>query len=240
MYGYVFLWYSLILSFSSSEKFLYRLFFFFTFLYCFWCMASLLPASHQNLFIKDLYLLTQNYLTYQLFNYQPINCILIMIKLNFLWEKKVSARLKKKNNISINVFCYENKLTFSTYVSNQKFENSMHLLLVINENKSQYVYIKDFNRFMFHKTKNKSKKDSCKSCLQCFRRKNVLTKQKEVCFSINGAQSIRLENWTIEFKNYFKQIPVPFKFYAHFECILKNVESDKASYSRKISRSYSL
>ena len=41
---------------------------------------------------------------------------------------------------------------------------------------------------------------------------------KKVCLSINGAQSVRLEKGTTEFKNYFKQIPVPFKAYADFEC----------------------
>ena len=30
----------------------------------------------------------------------------------------------------------------------------MDLLLLIDDDKSHYVYIKDFNRFMFHKTKN--------------------------------------------------------------------------------------
>ena len=49
------------------------------------------------------------------------------------------------------LICYENKLTFPIYVSDQKFENSMDLLLVIDENKSHYVYIKDFYRFMLHK-----------------------------------------------------------------------------------------
>ena len=56
------------------------------------------------------------------------------------------------------MFCYENKLTFSIYVSDQKFENSMDLLLVIDENKSHHVYIKDFDRFLFHETKDKKKK----------------------------------------------------------------------------------
>ena len=51
-----------------------------------------------------------------------------------------------KNNICINVFGYENRLPFTIYISNQKFENSMDLLLVINENESHYVYIKDFDR----------------------------------------------------------------------------------------------
>ena len=84
-----------------------------------------------------------------------------------VWEK-VFNKIERKGNICINVFYYENKLTFPIYVLDQKFENSMDLLLVIDENKSHYVYIKDFNRLMFHKTKNKNKKDFCKSCLQCF------------------------------------------------------------------------
>ena len=47
------------------------------------------------------------------------------------------------------------------------------------------------------------------------------------------AQSVRLENKSIEFKNYFKQIPVPFNIYADFECNLKTVESYKGLYSKK-------
>ena len=73
----------------------------------------------------------------------------------------------------------------------------------------------------FTKQRIETKKYFCKSSLQCLSCENVLTKHKEVCLSINGAQSIRLERGTIEFKNYFKQIPVPFKVYADFECILK-------------------
>ena len=56
------------------------------------------------------------------------------------------------------LFCYENKLTFPIYISYPKFENSMDLLPIINENKSHYVYIKDFDIFMFHKTKNQIQK----------------------------------------------------------------------------------
>ena len=33
----------------------------------------------------------------------------------------------------------------------------MDLLLLIDDDKSHYMYIKDFNRFMFHKTKNNNK-----------------------------------------------------------------------------------
>ena len=114
-----------------------------------------------------------------------------------------------------------------------EMKNLMDLLLVIDENKSHCVYIKGFDRFMFHKTKNKNKKYFWKSCLQCFSSKNVLTEHKEVCLSINGAQSARVEKGKNEFKNCFKQIPVPFKVYADFGCNLKSVESYEGSYSKK-------
>ena len=86
----------------------------------------------------------------------------------------------------------------------------------------------------FHKTKNKNKKWFCKSCLQCFSSENVLIKHKENCLSINGKQSVKLEKGIIEFENYFKQIPVPFKIYADFECNLKSVECNEGSYTKNI------
>ena len=61
----------------------------------------------------------------------------------------------------------------------------------------------------------------------------MLTKHKEACLSIHGAQSVRLEKGTTEFKNYFKQIPVPFKVYTDFEFNLNSVESYEGSYSKK-------
>ena len=95
------------------------------------------------------------------------------------------------------------------------------------------MYIKHFDRFMFQKTKNKNKKYFCKSCLQCFNSKNVVTEHKKVCLSINCTQSIRLEKGTIELKNYFQQLPAPSKIYADFEYNLESVESYKGSYSKE-------
>ena len=51
--------------------------------------------------------------------------------------------------------------------------------------------------------------------------------------SINGVQSVRLENGKTKFKNYFKQTPVPFKIYADFKRNLESVESYEGSYSKK-------
>ena len=146
-------------------------------------------------------------------------------------QEKDFSKIEVKNNICINVYGYENELVFPIYVSDQKFEDSMDLLLLID--KSHYVYLNDFDRFMFNKTKNKNKKYFFKSCLQCFSSENVLKEHKEDCLIINGKQSVKLEKGTIEFENYFKQIPVPFKIYADFECNLKSVESYEGSYSKQ-------
>ena len=140
-----------------------------------------------------------------------------------------------QNKIGINVFWYENKTTYSVYLSDQN--DSRDLLLISNGFVSNYAYIKDFNRFMFNKTKYKGKKYFCKNCLQCFSSENVLLEHKEDCLVINGKQNVKLEEGFISFKNYSKQIHVPFKIYADFECILKTVDNDiinnDISYTRK-------
>ena len=88
-------------------------------------------------------------------------------------------------------------MTLPIYVSDKKCEDSIDLLLEIDGDKSHYVYIMDFNRFVFHKTKNRNRKCFCKSCLQSLSSINVLTEHKKVCLSINGAQSVKLEKGKI-------------------------------------------
>ena len=105
----------------------------------------------------------------------------------------------------------------------------MDLLLIFEENKSHYLYIKDFNRLMFNKTKNKNKKYFCNCCLQCFNVENVLTEHKENCLVINGKKNVKLGKGSISFRNYSKQLPAPFKIYADFECNLRPTSSKKVS-----------
>ena len=49
----------------------------------------------------------------------------------------------------------------------------------------------------------------------------------------HGAQSLRFEKGATDFKSYFEQIQVPFKFYADFESNLESVGSYEGSYSNK-------
>ena len=115
-----------------------------------------------------------------------------MIELNFLCKKKILASLKKRTIFALTCFVLKTSWLFQSTFQIQKFENSMDLLHVTDGDILHYVYIKDFDGFMFHKTKNKNKKYIYKSCLQCFSSKNVLEEHTKICSSINGAQSARL------------------------------------------------
>ena len=50
-------------------------------------------------------------------------------------REKDFSKIETKNNICINVFCYENGLIFQIYVSEQKFRKSMDFFHVINDDK---------------------------------------------------------------------------------------------------------
>ena len=137
--------------------------------------------------------------------------------IDFPVSKKNYGKIEVLNKIGINVFCYENKVVYPVYLSDQ--EDCMNLLLISNRFVSHYVLIKDFDRFMLNKTKHREKKCFCRCCLQCFSSKNVLIEHKKDCLVINGKQNVKLESGFISFTNYSRQIPAPFKIYSNFECI---------------------
>ena len=86
------------------------------------------------------------------------------------------------------------------------------------------------------KQKIKTKKFFCKCCSQCFSSGKILIEHKENCLVINVKQSVKLKSGLISFKNYFKQLPVPFKIYADFKYVLKEVKSsdkNNGSYTEK-------
>ena len=71
-------------------------------------------------------------------------------EIEFPMQEKDFSKTEVKNNVCINVFGYEDELVFPIYISDEKFEESIDLLLLIDDDISHYVYIKDFDRFMFH------------------------------------------------------------------------------------------
>ena len=130
--------------------------------------------------------------------------------IKFPVSKKGYCKIERQNNICINVFCHENGLTYPIDLSNQKFKDCMNLLLISNENKSHHVYIKDFNRFMCNKTKNKNKNCFCKYCLQCFSSEKVLIEHKECIFKKVECDSVKNNSSYTE--KYQSHIPCSFAY----------------------------
>ena len=53
----------------------------------------------------------------------------------------------------------------------KKIESHMELLLMGNEGNYDYVYIKDYNRFIYNIRKHKEKNNFCMNCLPCLNNK---------------------------------------------------------------------
>ena len=139
-------------------------------------------------------------------------------------------KIEKQNNIRVNVFGYEEGQRYPIYLSKEKFNYCLNLLLITEGEKKHYCLLKNFNKFMHNQTKNNGRKHFCMYCLQGFSSERVLNNHKVDCIEINGKQSIKMPapGSTIAFKNYRRQLPAPFVIYADFEAITEKVSQKKS------------
>ena len=70
-------------------------------------------------------------------------------------------------------------------------------------------------------------------CLQNFTTKEILSNNKKQCLLINGCRAVNYESGIIKFTNYERQVPIPFKIYAHTECFLKRTNSYEGEHTIK-------
>ena len=150
-------------------------------------------------------------------------------------------KIEKQNNININVFGYENKQPYPIYVSKEKYEDHMELLLTTEDKNKHDVLIEDFNRFMYNQTKHKESKHFCMHCLQCFSSERVLIDHKDNCITVNGTQAVKMpdkDNNILKFENFHKQQPVPFVIYADFEAITEKISGCQPNNNKSYTEAY--
>ena len=154
-------------------------------------------------------------------------------------------KVEEMNNININVFGYENKQPFPIYISKGEKEDNMDLLLITDESGTggggHYVYIKDFNRFMYNQTKYEHRKHFCRCCLQCFTTLDILGRHGDNCMAVNGIQAIQMPDETdntLKFINFHKQLDVPFVIYADFEAITEKVQTVSPNNIKSFTEAY--
>ena len=145
--------------------------------------------------------------------------------IDFPVSVKQYNKIEKQNSVCLNVFGYEKGHPYPLYISKEKFEPQLNLLLITKDEAMHYCLITDFNKFMYNQTKHKEKKHFCMYCLQCFSSKRILKEHGENCIEINGAQSIKMPQpgTKVCFKNCKNQLAVPFVIYADFEAITEKV-----------------
>lgn len=126
----------------------------------------------------------------------------------------------------MNAFGYKGKQAFPIYESKEKFEDEVNLSLMTDGENKHYVLIKDFNMFMYYKTKHRQRKHFCMYCLQRISSKEILSRHKTDCIVINEKQAIKMPEKgtnTLKFNNFHKQLPVPFFIHVDFEAITEKI-----------------
>ena len=135
-------------------------------------------------------------------------------------------KFETQNLISINLYGYDDGEIFPLCISKSDHTVHVDLLLLKDEQKSHYVWIKNFSSFLSHLTKHDGARFYCRFCLHRFSTENLLNDHITLCKN-HIAQKIQMPDATnniLSFKNYQFQLKVPFRIYADFECFLCKVQ----------------
>ena len=125
----------------------------------------------------------------------------------------------------INVFsANENRVFYPLRMAERDCLNTTDLFLYEEDGASHYTLIKHFNRFIkSQKTKSHNKSfHICKRCFSHYTKPELLQNHIKYC-SNNKTVFVKMpeKGTMLYFKNYEKQIPMPFVVYADFECFTK-------------------
>ena len=135
---------------------------------------------------------------------------------------------ERQKDMAINVFGWDKGLIVHQISKQPEDIPRINLLLIENDGKFHYAWIKDLNRLLYDSSKHKERKHFCERCLHGYRRKDQLEAHKPECRGI-GQTAVRVdmpkedEN-KLAFQNYHKQLPAPYIIYADFEALTAKVE----------------
>ena len=123
------------------------------------------------------------------------------------------------SSISVNVFALDKKSgVYPVYITSFKERKHVNLILLTDDDKSHYAWIKDMSSLLSQSGYNHAK-HYCNYCLHGFLKQSTLDRHVEDCSKI-GAQKVVLpdedDRW-VQFKSIQKMLKVPFVIYADFE-----------------------
>ena len=150
------------------------------------------------------------------------------------------CKIEKNNNISINVFGYDEiDLIYPLYRTKQVKQVHVNLLLFMDEEKSHYCLIRNFSRLMAHRSAHTSKAYYCYNCLHGFTTQLRLDKHVELCYQQRAQKIVFPEkDKTVKFQSVKKQLRVPFVIYADFECYTEKIANPANDPNRSSTTAY--
>ena len=147
--------------------------------------------------------------------------------ISFPMKLKHISKFEKLNPSipGINVFsANDNKKFYPLRMAEKDCLNTIDLFFYEQDGVSHYSLIKNFTRLV--KSQLTSSKNGtvfiCKKCFSHFTKNGLLEKHILYC-SNNETVVVKMppQNTMLGFKNYHKQLPIPFVVYADFECFTK-------------------
>ena len=125
----------------------------------------------------------------------------------------------------INVFSKDDKMIiYPLREAKRDCKNTIDLFLYEEDGDSHYTLIKNFHRLIRSQktTSHNGKIFICKRCFSHFTKEELLDKHIKYCTN-NATAFVKMPepNTMLYFKNYHKQLPIPFVVYADFECFTK-------------------
>ena len=155
-------------------------------------------------------------------------------------------KLERQNpNIALNVFGWDNDKVLVHRISEKDGSiPRINLMLTTQGDNTHYSYVKRLTALLFDQNRHNESKHFCERCLHGYSRKELLERHKPECKGLlktpTRTEMLKEGENTMEFKNFHKQMKVPYVIYADFECVLEKIDgcepSPKESFTVKTER----
>ena len=146
--------------------------------------------------------------------------------ISFPIKLKDISKFEKLNSslAGINGFSNDGNIFYPLRMAEKDCLNTIDLFLYEEDGVSHYTLIKNISRLLRSQITSRTDEpiQLCKRCFSHYTKPELLEKHIKYC-SNNETVCVNMpkENTMLGFKNYYKQLPIPFVVYADFECFTK-------------------
>ena len=143
--------------------------------------------------------------------------------IQFPVDVKKIPKFERQNNISVNLVGYSDNKMSILHSSKKKYDKSIDLIIINEDEKNHYCWIKSYSRFMGAADRHRTY--WCRNCHAHFYSEEKLEIHKQLCYDNKEAIIEIPKEKTIKFKNVQFTEYVPYVIYADFESTLYKINT---------------